>query len=261
MSKPFTGTYDDLPTRAATGAFLAIAGLGALYAGGVWIQALISLSVGLIVWEIWKMIDDTRAEAGAVLAVAAAALLPSGGAIGGVMLLFVPVVGALAIDRLKLTFFLYSFVVLIAGYALLHFRLAYGFPTVLWLVLVVMVSDLAGYFVGRAIGGRKFWPRISPKKTWSGTLAGWIGAALVGLGFVLFGGSPLGLIPLSVVLAFAGQLGDIAESALKRRVEVKDSSNLIPGHGGFYDRFDALLGAAFVLFVMSEATGLIGVFL
>jgi len=67
MSKPFTGTYDDLPTRAATGAFLAIAGLGALYAGGVWIQALISLSVGLIVWEIWKMIDDTRAEAGAVL--------------------------------------------------------------------------------------------------------------------------------------------------------------------------------------------------
>lgn len=254
-------TFNDLPMRAATGLFLAVAGLSALYAGGLWLQGLVSLAVGLIVWEIWKITDGTRPEAGAVLAVAASALLPTGAAIGGVMLLFVPVIGALAIGRMKLQFFLCTLVVLVAGFALLHFRGAYGFGTVLWLILVVMASDLAGYFVGRTIGGRKFWPRISPNKTWSGTLGGWAGAALVALGFVIFNGSPIGLVPLSVVIALAGQMGDIVESAYKRRVGVKDSSDLLPGHGGFFDRFDALLGASFVLFLMSEVTGLIGVFL
>lgn len=114
------------------------------------------------------------------------------------------------------------------------------------LVGIVIISDVAGYFAGRAMGGPKFWPRISPKKTWSGTVAGWLGAGLFG---GLIGPSLLG-VPLvwaalgAAILAFAGQMGDILESWLKRRAGVKDSSRLIPGHGGVLDRLDALVAVA-----------------
>ena len=107
-----------------------------------------------------------------------------------------------------------------------------------------------GYFAGRSLGGPKFWPAISPKKTWSGTVAGWVGAALVGLGFVVFTGAGWGLIVLSPLVSFAGQMGDIAESWIKRRTGVKDSSRLIPGHGGVLDRFDALIGAVVLVMLL-----------
>jgi phosphatidate cytidylyltransferase len=94
------------------------------------------------------------------------------------------------------------------------------------------------------LGGPKFWPAISPKKTWSGTVAGWLGAVAVGYGFWAAGFGAWHLLWASPFVAFAGQMGDIAESAIKRRTGVKDSSNLIPGHGGLLDRFDALAFAA-----------------
>jgi phosphatidate cytidylyltransferase len=123
-------------------------------------------------------------------------------------------------------------------------------------VAIVVVSDVAGYFAGKALGGPKFWPRISPKKTWSGTVAGWIGAGLVGAVFADPTGAGLALVPVSVLVGFAGQMGDIAESAAKRMQGVKDSSNLIPGHGGVLDRFDAMLGAALMAGLLL-ATGLL----
>ena len=97
--------------------------------------------------------------------------------------------------------------------------------------------------VGRSVGGPKFWPRHSPKKTWSGTVAGWIGAALVGLVLLATGHAGAGALLVGPVLVLGGQLGDIAESALKRRARVKDASLLIPGHGGLMDRFDAMGGS------------------
>ena len=98
--------------------------------------------------------------------------------------------------------------------------------------------------------GPKFWPKVSPKKTWSGTVAGWVGAAAVGYGFHAAGQGPVALVWVSPLIAFAGQLGDIAESAIKRRAGVKDSSSLIPGHGGLLDRFDALAFAAVLTAVL-----------
>ena len=125
----------------------------------------------------------------------------------------------------------------------------------LWLVLIVVASDVLGYFAGRLIGGPKFWPSISPKKTWSGTIAGWIGAALVGLAFMGADGAGIGIVGVSIMLAMAAQMGDIAESAIKRRLGVKDSSHLIPGHGGVMDRFDGMVGAAVLLLVAGPVAG------
>ena len=117
---------------------------------------------------------------------------------------------------------------------------------------MVIASDILGYFAGKIIGGPKFWPKVSPKKTWSGTIAGWLGAALVALVYIALGIGGWQLITISVAIAIAGQLGDVAESALKRRVGVKDSSNILPGHGGMFDRFDAMLGASLFLLLMGR---------
>jgi phosphatidate cytidylyltransferase len=120
----------------------------------------------------------------------------------------------------------------------------------------VVVSDVMGYFAGRILGGPKFWPAISPKKTWSGTIAGWAGAIGVGILFWAMGYAPGGIVILSPLVGFAGQMGDIAESWIKRRTGVKDSSDLIPGHGGFMDRFDAMTGAVVLVMLLSLVVAL-----
>ena len=139
----------------------------------------------------------------------------------------------------------YGAAILLAGAALIWLRCQpQGLVLTLWLLAVVIASDIMGYFAGRLLGGPKFWPRVSPKKTWSGTIAGWIGALIVGWAFSGTLGSVV--ILFSPIVAFAGQMGDIAESAIKRRAGVKDSSNLIPGHGGVLDRFDAVIFSALI---------------
>ena len=124
-----------------------------------------------------------------------------------------------------------------------------GLISLLWVILVVVATDVAGYFVGRIVGGPKFWPSISPKKTWSGIVGGWIAASMIGAAFDLLLLWPLMII--SIALSFASQMGDIAESSLKRRFGVKDSSQLIPGHGGFLDRFDGVISAGLLIGVVA----------
>jgi phosphatidate cytidylyltransferase len=144
-------------------------------------------------------------------------------------------------------------VILVGAWSVLLVRTA-GVEVLLWLIAIVVASDIAGYFAGKLIGGPKVWPRISPRKTWSGTVAGWIAAGLVGLAAWAAGGPLLALV-LAPLLAVAAQLGDVAESAVKRRLGVKDASSLIPGHGGLLDRFDALLGAALALPALAYVIG------
>ncbi len=122
----------------------------------------------------------------------------------------------------------------------------YGFLAVLFLCLVVWVSDTAAYFGGRAIGGPKLWRRVSPNKTWAGLITALIASGLAGVAF-----SSLTGVGLAVTMAFVGvilgafaQAGDLAESALKRAFNVKDVSGLIPGHGGVMDRLDSLVAVA-----------------
>ena len=148
---------------------------------------------------------------------------------------------------------LIALALMVAGHGLFVLRDEAGRGAILWVVSVVIVSDVMGYFAGRTLGGPKFWPAVSPKKTWSGTVAGWLGAAGLGACFAAAGYGGAALIFISPVIAFAGQLGDIAESWLKRRAGVKDSSRLIPGHGGVMDRFDALVGAMLAVMALQLA--------
>ena len=124
-----------------------------------------------------------------------------------------------------------------------------GLAFVLLVFIAIWSTDTGAFFIGRALGGRKLLPDVSPKKTISGALGGLIAA----MGFTLLGGALLidqgaqhwlAFIFLGVVISVAGQAGDLIESALKRHYEVKDSGWILPGHGGLLDRFDSLLLAA-----------------
>jgi phosphatidate cytidylyltransferase len=120
----------------------------------------------------------------------------------------------------------------------------YGFVALMLILLVVWVTDIGGYFAGRGIGGPKLWPRVSPKKTWAGAIGGFAASLAVAGGFAAFGlGKTAPLLLLGAVLSMASQLGDLFESSVKRRFGVKDSSHIIPGHGGLLDRLDGFVAA------------------
>lgn len=123
-----------------------------------------------------------------------------------------------------------------------------GWGLVMWLFLVVWATDIGGYFAGRAIGGPKLAPRISPKKTWAGLGGAAAAAAVTGAVTAYYLGYPAPTLALAAglggLLAVVAQLGDLLESALKRHFNAKDSGALIPGHGGILDRIDGLLAAA-----------------
>jgi phosphatidate cytidylyltransferase len=127
-----------------------------------------------------------------------------------------------------------------------------GLIGLLWMFAVVWTTDVAAYFTGRALGGPKLWLRVSPKKTWSGFVGGLVAGILSGLGLAAvseqFGwvppAGPLGIALASAAASIASQLGDLGESALKRSFDVKDSSQLIPGHGGAMDRLDGFWAVA-----------------
>jgi phosphatidate cytidylyltransferase len=120
----------------------------------------------------------------------------------------------------------------------------WGFAALMFVLLVVWVTDIGGYFAGRLVGGPKLWRRISPKKTWAGAIGGFAASLGVAGGFVAFGfGKTVPMLLLGAILSVVSQLGDLFESAVKRRFGVKDSSHIIPGHGGLMDRLDGFVAA------------------
>jgi phosphatidate cytidylyltransferase len=138
-----------------------------------------------------------------------------------------------------------------------------GLVAILFLFAVVWSTDILGYFVGRAIGGPRLARRLSPKKTWSGACGGALGALAGGLVIVyIAGGHMVGggaeLLPaagVALVLSIASQTGDLFESAVKRRFGVKDTSHVIPGHGGLMDRLDGFIAAAAVAALVGIVRG------
>ncbi|WP_137700585.1 phosphatidate cytidylyltransferase [Marimonas lutisalis] len=243
--------WSDLGPRLISALVLIVVGAAALWAGGLWFDELGVLIVGVMLWELVRMLAPGHPTMAWQVALVGAITLE--------IALFVP----FGISMLMLGLFLivavgrvgqhvglllaYGAGIWLAGLALVTLREEGGLFWTLWLIGVVVVTDIAGYFAGRIIGGPKFWPQLSPKKTWSGTVAGWIAAAALSAWMSVQYDLPWGIVMAAVALSFASQMGDIAESALKRRMKVKDSSNLIPGHGGVMDRFDGMMGAALMM--------------
>ena len=154
---------------------------------------------------------------------------------------------------------IYAGLLLVSAGAL-HGSADYGSRSILWLFATVWSTDVFAYFGGRLIGGAKLWPKVSPSKTWSGTLTGVFTGALTGAAAGTLGlGGPAQALPLfalGLVTAAISQGGDIFESFVKRRFGVKDSSCLIPGHGGVMDRLDGFIAAAVFAALFGAARGL-----
>lgn len=257
---PPGGRFADLKTRVLTALAAATVGLGLLWLGGIWALGLVMLLTGVMAGE-WRSVTlhggdppglDAVPMVVAVAGAAAAGQLlswPTGVAVLGLALAAVLMleIGGPARRVLGWTMLGGAYLGL-AGIAFLSLR-AQGFATVLWLVLVVAAADVGGYFAGRLIGGPKLWPRVSPNKTWAGTLGGAALAVTVGAvyGLVSGGGFLREICVVSGLAALVSQGGDLAESALKRHFAVKDSGRLLPGHGGALDRFDGLIAAALAM--------------
>lgn len=248
--------WADLRPRVISAVVLIGLALIAVWLGGFAWRGFISLACGIMVWELVRMVDTARARNALVLggiagacAIATPYLPP---ALALPLLLLPSMAGFGRMERGGVTYAVFTALILLAGYGFMKLRADFGLVWMLWLVCVVVVTDVGGYFAGRMIGGPKLWPRVSPKKTWSGAVAGWVGAGIIGLIFAGTTRAGIGLMGVSVAISMASQIGDMAESTVKRRAGVKDSSNLLPGHGGLLDRFDGMLGAALFLLIVGQ---------
>lgn len=219
---PVAVKTSDLPVRAASAAVMIVLAAGALWAGGsVW-HVFVALVAGACFFEFSRLVRRGwgRGPAATLAVFAGAAYIA------------------------------------IAGYALAILPVA----VVIGVIAVVIATDTGAYFSGRAIGGPKIAPRISPSKTWAGLVGGAIAAGLVAAGAFVYNTGEFELRPMlfiafaiGAVLAVLAQAGDFFESWLKRRAGVKDSSRLIPGHGGVFDRIDGMLPVAIASYFLWAA--------
>lgn len=254
----------NLTKRIVFGVLLSGVALGLLWAGPL-AFALLILAVSLIMaWEWGRVVrgndqDVTMLVHGVAVTVAIGLAAFGYAALGAAVIVIAAIIVALlefgengALSTLGV---LYTGV---PAVALLWLRSQEpnGLYAILFLFAVVWTTDTLAYAAGRLIGGPKLAPTISPKKTWAGFVFGVGGAVLVGWLFARWIGAPEhAMAALAGVLAVISQIGDLAESALKRRFDIKDSSHLIPGHGGFLDRVDslvpAIIAATIFAFVMN----------
>lgn len=254
--KSVLAKWRDLKVRILSAAVLLGVGLMAVWMGQAVFALLIGAICGVMFWELQDMhganntiLPIPLAGAFGGLTMVAALFDERSLTIWGIIsaLLAVLVIAMGNVERGRRTVLFYGAVLAFVGVFLQSVLRSTGFPYLLLMLGTVILTDISGYFFGRFLGGAKFWPSISPKKTWAGILGGWAMALLLGIVLYALGLLTPIAVPILVVMSFASQLGDIVESAMKRRAGVKDSSNLIPGHGGFLDRFDGVIGASVVL--------------
>jgi len=246
----------NLKLRLVSGAGLAAIAFGLAYAGLLPFAALVLVCALVISWEWGRLVRGAAFDLGYFLhaaAVTAAIVL----AAKGYAALAVAVLATAAITLLPLYFgrgarlsALGVFYVGLPAVALLWLRSdePYGFLAVLLIFAIVWTADTAAFAAGRAIGGPKLWPKVSPKKTWAGLTGALLAGGVAAVAFAVIAGdlSPIRLLLVGLALSFVAQAGDLAESALKRLFGLKDASDLIPGHGGFMDRMDSIVAVAVV---------------
>ncbi len=257
----------DLAPRLVSGVVMAGLALAALYAGGDFFVVFWGMAALAVFWEWHRIVGGPRPAARLCvgwLAVVAAAWFARQASMDGALLSIL--VGALALAFLGGAgrrawnafgvIYAGSLIVATVGLGLS----LEGYHAILWLFALVWGADTMAFAGGRLIGGPKLWPRVSPGKTWSGFIVGVCGGTILGLAALyasdgVAANSWAWLLGAGLCAAVVSQGGDLFESAVKRRFDVKDSSHLIPGHGGFMDRLDGFIAASVFVALLGAARG------
>jgi len=266
---PLTGTTStpsarNLLLRVASAAVLAPLAIGAAWLGN-WPFTLFWTLAAIAVWWEWIGLVELSGRnvllATGICALAVQAILFETGNVSiAIMVVALGVLAGIVTAGPRAPAVaggvVYASVLLVAA-AVVRSDVEYGFAAILFLYAVVWGTDIGGYFVGRAFGGPKLAPAISPKKTWSGAIGGTaIGVAVaIGVAALFSIGHAAAIGTVALVLSIASQCGDLFESWLKRRFDVKDASGLIPGHGGVMDRLDGFIFAVAVAALIGVARG------
>ena len=250
---PRPAGHNNLLLRIVSSLVLAPLAIAAAYLGGLPFLAFWAVAALLVLWE-WDTLVYTDSR-NAVLAMGVVVL------VGTALLLALDRVGIaaalIALGALGLAGLSFAsrpaWCVAGLGYAallliapvLLRRDVELGFASIIYLFVIVWLTDIAAYFTGRAFGGPKLMPRVSPNKTWSGAIGGTVAAIVGGVIVARQAGAPTlaAAGAVAVVLSVVSQAGDLVESAIKRHFNAKDASQLIPGHGGLMDRLDGFIAA------------------
>jgi phosphatidate cytidylyltransferase len=252
-------SYGDLGWRLVSGLMLAALAIGLTWAGALPFAGLVLVGGLVMTWEWGHVVRSTDGVDLVGIVHAATGMIATVLTATGysVMAVVAVAVGAIMVVLMRLgRSARYSGLgVLYVGLpsiALVWLRIdePYGFLAVLYLFVTVWAADTGAYIAGRSIGGPRLWPSISPNKTWAGSIGGVLASGLAGALFALalrrmgHAASIHGLTGTGLILGGIALAGDLAESALKRNFGVKDSSRLIPGHGGVLDRLDSLVAVS-----------------
>lgn len=240
----------NLLIRIAAAAVLIPLAIGAAYLGGwIWLVLVAVTAIGLYIeWLTVVGVRKPLVMAAGSVALLGAAIYLGLGRIGSTYIILAAglAVAAVFVRHVRGWAALggcYAAVALVASIAVRN-DAVWGFTALMFIFLIVWVTDIGGYVAGRRIGGPKLWPRVSPKKTWAGAIGGFIASLAVAAAFAAMDlGRVVPLLALAACLSIVSQLGDLFESAVKRRFGVKDSSHIIPGHGGLLDRLDGFVAA------------------
>jgi phosphatidate cytidylyltransferase len=262
---PLLVERNNLMVRIASSLVLAVLAIGAAYLGGLVFIVFWMIAAFCVLWEWDTLISPNEKNQVLTIGLAAiggaALLLALGRTLSPIALVLLGMLAAATLAPKAhrgwcVGGLLYAGSLLIAS-VLLRRDAVLGFPALIFLFLVVWLTDIVAYFTGRALGGPKLMPDVSPNKTWSGAIGGTVGGIVGGTAVAAyFGIGSLVIIGiLAFVLSIAAQGGDLLESAIKRRFNVKDAGRLIPGHGGVMDRVDGFLIAAIVAAAIGVVRG------
>jgi len=247
----------------------AIIFIGVLWIGGIWFELLIGIIAAITIWECWRMVGKDLSGAYFIISVIIALLiwfsfrLPIEAILIPALIIIAITGWFVIIKKYRNSSDRWMAALFTGIYAPLGFIMLVqirntgtsieGFWLTLALMLMIWGNDVFAYFGGKNFGKTPLAPNVSPNKTWEGFWSGFIGA-LIGLtiSWILADPFPLSYlmaVPAAIIASIFGPLGDLTESKIKRVAGVKDSSTILPGHGGMFDRFDAvILSAPFIFF-------------
>lgn len=261
---PHTPKFKSLPKRVISALVLAVVAIGAYLGGDIAFTTFSIILAGILLFELSGLQTSLFSTLRkmilvgfgcAALSATSIYLLQDNTNFNLVMMSIVLLAWGLAIiARFDYIVFLGSAAIYLAVVGMI---LTYLQAPLLFLLVVLLIvgTDIGGYVFGKIIGGPKILSGISPNKTWVGTIGGWVLAVLIFIGFVYLLDDyfpPTVLILMALGVSICSQIGDVLISMIKRRAGVKDSSNLLPGHGGFLDRFDGFIGAGVLIFFLHQ---------